>query len=84
MISGFVYFQSSSHLSDRSRLMQEQGYSYKDILLENDVLIGAHSTILPGVKIATGAIVGSNSVINKNVEQYSIVAGAPAKEIGKR
>jgi acetyltransferase-like isoleucine patch superfamily enzyme len=84
LISGFVYLQSSTHISDRSKLIQEQGYLYKDILIENDVWIGAHSTILPGVKIATGAIVGANSVINKNVEQYSIVAGAPAKEIRKR
>jgi acetyltransferase-like isoleucine patch superfamily enzyme len=84
LISGFVYLQSSAHFSVRSKLIQEQGYSYKDIVLENDVWIGAHSSILPGVKIATGAIVGANSVVNKNVEQYSIVAGAPAKEIGKR
>ena len=50
----------------------------------DDVWIGFNSTIMPGVKIGDGAIIGTNSVVTKNVEPYSIVGGNPAKEIKKR
>lgn len=55
-----------------------------DIIIENDVWIGSHSVILSGVKIGNGAIVAANSVVTKNVEPYSIVAGTPAKIISYR
>ena len=53
-------------------------------VIGNDVWIGQNALILPGVHIGNGAIIGANSVVGKNVESYSIVAGNPAKEIRKR
>lgn len=50
----------------------------------NDVWIGFDATIMPGVKIGDGAIIGSKSVVTKDVEPYSIVGGNPAKLIRKR
>jgi virginiamycin A acetyltransferase len=50
----------------------------------NDVWIGFNSTIMPGIKIGDGAIIGANSTVTKNVEPYTIVGGNPAKEIKKR
>lgn len=50
----------------------------------NDVWIGFDVTIMPGVKIGNGAIIGSKSVVTKDVEPYSIVGGNPAKLIRKR
>lgn len=55
-----------------------------DIIIEDDVWIGANSIILSGVKIGRGAIIAAGSVVNKDVAAYSIVAGVPAKEIKKR
>ena len=55
-----------------------------NIHVENDVWIGTQSVILGGVTIHNGAIVAANSVVTKDVQPYSIVAGSPAKEIGKR
>ena len=52
-----------------------------DISIENDVWIGAKSTIMSGVKIHNGAIVGSCSVVTKDVPPYAIVAGNPAQII---
>jgi len=46
--------------------------------------ICSRSIILPGVTIGKGAVVASGSVVTKNVEPYSIVAGVPAKKIGER
>lgn len=55
-----------------------------NIYIKNDVWIGTHCVILGGVTINNGAIVAANSVINKDVPAYSIVAGSPAKVIGYR
>lgn len=55
-----------------------------NIILENDVWIGAHSVILGGIKIENGAVVAANSVVTKDVPAYAIVAGSPAKIIGYR
>lgn len=55
-----------------------------DVVIEDDVWIGANCIILSGVRIGRGAIVAAGSVVNKNIEPYSIVAGVPAKMIKKR
>jgi len=55
-----------------------------DIVIGNDVWIGYEAVILAGVKIGDGAIIGARSVVTKDVEPYTIVAGTPAKPIRKR
>jgi serine acetyltransferase len=52
-----------------------------NITIENDVWIGSKSTIMSGVKIHNGAVVGANSVVTKDVPPYAIVAGNPAQII---
>jgi virginiamycin A acetyltransferase len=54
------------------------------VIIGNDVWIGANVTILDGLKIGHGAIIGANSVLTKNVEPYAIVGGVPAKLIRNR
>lgn len=54
------------------------------IVISDDVWIGANCTLTDGVHIGKGAIVGANSVVTKNVDDYSIVAGCPAKVISSR
>lgn len=51
----------------------------KRIVIEDDVWIGAHSTILPGITVGKGAVVGAGSVVTKDVAPYSIVVGVPAR-----
>lgn len=48
------------------------------IIIGHDVWVGQHATILSNVNIGTGAIIGACSVVTKDVEPYSIVAGNPA------
>lgn len=55
-----------------------------DIIIEDDVWIGANCIILSGVKISRGAIIAAGSVVIKDVAPYSIIAGVPAKQIKKR
>ena len=54
------------------------------ININDYVWIGANVTVLQNVKIGQGAVVCAGSVVTKDVEPYSIVAGTPARPIGKR
>lgn len=56
----------------------------KNCIIGNDVWLGQNVVIRRGVKIGDGAVIGANSFVNKNVEQFTVVAGSPAKYIVKR
>ena len=51
--------------------------------IENDVWICDGASILAGVTIGNGAVVAANALVTKDVPPYAIVAGVPAKIIGK-
>ncbi|WP_079681202.1 CatB-related O-acetyltransferase [Planktothrix sp. PCC 11201] len=53
-------------------------------VIGNDVWIGYGATIMPGINIGDGAIIGAQSVVTRDVLPYTIVGGNPAKEIRKR
>ncbi len=55
-----------------------------DIIIGNDVWLGAHSSILSGISIGDGAVIGAHAVVTKDVPSYTIVAGNPAKIIRRR
>ncbi len=55
-----------------------------DTVLHNDIWLGYDATIMPGVTIGDGAIVGAKSVVTRDVEPYTIVGGNPARIIRKR
>ena len=56
----------------------------ESVIIGNDVHIGANVFIMDGVKIGDGSIIGAGSIVNRDVEEYSIHAGVPAKFIRKR
>ena len=84
LISGFVYIQTSMHNHKKGQFIKEQGYSHAPICIENDVWLGAHSTVLPGCKLESGSIIGSNAVVTTSIKSNEIVAGVPAKKIKER
>jgi acetyltransferase-like isoleucine patch superfamily enzyme len=51
-------------------------------VIEDDVWIGFSASIMKGVKIGRGAIIGAGSMVTKDVPPYAIVAGNPAQTIG--
>lgn len=80
-----LIYTRNHKFSDVRRPMCFQGFqAYKPIEIQDDVWIGGRVTILPGVRIGNGAIIGAGSVVTKDVDPYTIVAGNPAKKIGKR
>jgi acetyltransferase-like isoleucine patch superfamily enzyme len=56
----------------------------KETIIDDDVWIGSRVTIMRGVKIGRGSIVGASSLVTKDVASYTIVGGVPAREIKKR
>lgn len=71
--------------------LPEHGYTESEslqrtsLIIENDVWIGQNAIILPNVKrIGNGAIIGAGSIVTKDIAPYTIVAGNPAKVLGKR
>ncbi|MEZ9198500.1 acyltransferase [Shewanella sp. 10N.286.54.B9] len=60
---------------------------YPDLFLKTYIKkgasIGANATILPGITIGEGSMVGAGSVVTKDVKSFSTVVGNPAKEINK-
>lgn len=57
---------------------------YGDITIKDDAYIGANCSILPGVTIGEGAVVGANALVTKDLEPWGIYVGSPAKKIGER
>jgi acetyltransferase-like isoleucine patch superfamily enzyme len=56
----------------------------QECIIGNDVWIGCNSTVLRGVKIGDGAVIGANSLVTKDVPPYAIAVGTPAKVIKYR
>lgn len=67
-----------------SKNKKSPSYSKGKITIEDDVWIGLNVTILSGVKIGKGAVIGASSVVSKDVPPYAIVVGNPAKIIKYR
>ncbi len=85
MIGPNTVIRSSNHIFSRLDIpMNTQGHTAGDILIGNDVWIAANVVILPNVKIGAHSIVAAGAVVNKDVPEYAIVAGVPAKVIATR
>lgn len=74
---------SYSHAHDRIDIpMNQQGFEKETpVKIGNDVWIGARVIILPGVKIGNHVIIGAGSVVTKDVPNYAVVGGVPARII---
>jgi acetyltransferase-like isoleucine patch superfamily enzyme len=65
----------------RTDIGDEKIHSYSSITIEDHAWIGANSTILPGVTIGRGSVIGAGSVVTRDVPANQIWAGVPAKPI---
>jgi maltose O-acetyltransferase len=80
-ISDNVHFVTGTHEIDASGV-RTAGLGYcKDIVVGNGVWIGYNSLILPGVKIGDNALIGAGTVVHKNVDARTVVAGSPMRKI---
>lgn len=65
---------------DPSVPMIDQGVVLREVTrIDDDVWIGARAVVMPGVHIGTGSIVGAGAVVTRDVPDYGVVAGVPAR-----
>lgn len=81
IIAGNCYIGGGRYFHDRlsEPIMDQGGYSRGPIAIGSDSWIGAGSIILDGVMVGKGVIVGAGSVVTKDVPDYAVVTGVPAK-----
>jgi len=86
LIAGHCYIGGGRYRSDRLDIpMMDQGmYSEGPVILGEDVWLGAGVIVLDGVRIGRGSIVGAGSVVTREIPEYSIAVGVPARVIGSR
>jgi maltose O-acetyltransferase len=85
LVGPYTVIHTANHLiPPRPKRIKDSGWEYAAVRLRENCWIAAHCTILPGVVIGRGAVVAAGAVVTKNVPDFTIVAGVPAKELRKR
>ena len=85
MMGPEVVILTNSHKYDKCDIpMNKQGSYVLPVVIGNDVWIGTRAIILPCVKIGNGVIIGTGTVVTKDVPDYAVVGGVPAKIIRLR
>ena len=84
-ISGaFVHIQSSNHGMARGEKIWLQKHTYGKIHISEDVWLGTGCSILAGVSLSVGVIVGAGAVVLKDANDNDVIGGIPAKVISRR
>ena len=86
MMGPNCYIFQANHKYERTDIpIIMQGLtSPRQTVIGNDVWIGRNVSILPGKKIGSGSIIGVGSIVTKDVDEYTVVGGNPAKIIKRR
>lgn len=85
MIGPNTVFRSANHeFRNPEMLIRLQGSTKGEIRVGNGVWIGSNCVILANVIIGEGAVIGAGAVVTKDVADFEIVGGVPAKKIGSR
>lgn len=87
MTSGRHHFDRDPHLLIRDQdagIESSSGTESRPIDIGEDCWIGMNAVIMPGVRIGRGCIIGSNTVVTRDIEPYSVIVGAPARVVRRR
>ena len=78
-------FRTANHrFTDTHLNIIEQGHEYSDINIGDDVWFGAGVIVLPGVTIGSHSVLGAGSVVTRDIPDFSVAVGVPAKVIRTR
>lgn len=81
LAQGITITALNHNFDESEKRIDQQGISTKEVVLEDDIWVGANAVILPGVTIGTHAVVAAGAIVTKDVPPHSLVAGVPAKVI---
>ena len=85
LIASHVGIYANNHVfSDPTRKIIDQGTTRKGIVIEDDCWLGTSVTVLDGVTIGRGSVIGAGAVVTKDIPPYSIAVGVPAKVVSSR
>jgi acetyltransferase-like isoleucine patch superfamily enzyme len=85
LIAGGTFIIASQHrFDDKDIPIKDQGVTHKGIVIGDDVWIGCNCSILDGVTIGSGSVIGAGSLVNRDIPEHSVAAGQPAAIIKKR
>lgn len=77
--------RAANHIFVRADVpIMDQGHRQGEIIIEDDVWVGANCVILPDVRIGRGAVIAAGAVVTRSVAPFAIAAGVPARQIGAR
>ena len=83
IVTGTNTYEGGYHMSAAAPI-ETQNLKISYVRIERDGFIGTNAVVHPGVTIGEGAIIGSNSLVLKDIEPWTINVGSPTKVIGKR
>lgn len=83
-IASEVMIYNSQHDMTAEHFAAVESVVCKPVYIKDYVFIGPRAIILPGITIGKGAVVGAGAIVTKDVEDFMIVGGVPAKVIGER
>lgn len=85
LISPGVVITSHQHTFLRDDVdVREQPLQFRRVVIERDVWVGANATILPGVRLGEGSVVGAGAVVTRDVPERAVVVGVPAEVVRER
>lgn len=82
--TGLIIVPANHTFSDPHREIRDQGETMKGVTIEDDVWMGARVTVLDGVTIGRGSVIGAGAVVRDNIPPMSVAVGVPARVIKKR
>jgi len=72
-------YTRTHNFQDISRPMRLQGDTFDPVIIGDDVWIGCNVVILPGTTIGSHAVIGAGAVVTKDIPEYAVVVGNPAR-----
>jgi acetyltransferase-like isoleucine patch superfamily enzyme len=83
-VAAFSMINSSLHLQLKNEDYMDQGHAHDPITIGRDILVGSHSSILPGSIVGDGCIISTHSVVQGETGEYNVLAGIPARAVKRR
>lgn len=78
LAQGITVSALNHNFNDTDKTIDSQGVSTKEVIIEDDVWIGANAVILPGVTIGNHSVIAAGAVVTKSIPPHSLAAGVPA------